>query len=146
MNGLFLDGSSGQKTQTPRDKHKRCYSLKLLTHQTASQSYMWHIMCSDPKNTVVSINSLSSVLDQTVGRHPMEMLFFCLFCLRNSWMFDWNHTAETANRTSSMFEYYIARTSLAQQLNLINISTAVNFLLSFITALLHTCVPAKCHD
>lgn len=35
MDVLFLDGSSGQNTQTPRDKHKRCYSLKMLTHQTA---------------------------------------------------------------------------------------------------------------
>lgn len=27
-NGLCLDGDSGQNTQTPRDKNKRCYSLK----------------------------------------------------------------------------------------------------------------------
>lgn len=102
MNGLFRDGSSGQNTQTPRDRHKRCYSLKLLTHQAASRSYMWHIMCGDPKNTVVSINSLSTVSDQPAGLlfHPTEM-----FCLRNSWMFDWKHWAETANRTSCTSEY-----------------------------------------
>lgn len=40
----------------------------------------------------------------------------------------------------------ISQPSLAQKRNLINIPTAVNFLLSFITALLHTCEPAKCHD
>lgn len=78
MNGLFRDGSSGQNTQTPRDRHKRCYSLKLLTHRAASRSYMWHIMCGDPKNTVVSINSLSTVSDQTADLlfHPAERQVF----------------------------------------------------------------------
>ena len=36
MNGLYLDSSSGQNTQTPRDKNKRCYSSKVLTHQSVS--------------------------------------------------------------------------------------------------------------
>lgn len=146
MNGLFLDGSSGQNTQTPRDRHKRCYSLKLLTHQAASRSYMWHIICNDPKNTVVSINSLSPLSDLSADMllHPAEMLFFFLFCLRNSWMLDWIHSRTPQTERAPRLN--ITHTSLAQQLNLINISTAVNFLLSFITALLHTCVPAKCHD
>lgn len=53
MNWLWLDSSSGQNTQTPRDKNKRCYSSKVLTHQTVSYNrelhVAWHSMCSDPK-------------------------------------------------------------------------------------------------
>lgn len=43
MNAVCLDGSSGQNTQTPSDKNKRCYSAKSLTHHSApyNRELLW---------------------------------------------------------------------------------------------------------